>query len=149
MDEPQPGDDLKDPVPVGGGLSPAGAGLLEWELSREGIPCRTRLGEGVDRRQWIEVAAADLARARAVRDRVFPAKSEAPAPPRRAKVRRARNAMLVVLLVLGGGARLVRVFHSGALAVAATLLLAGFLGGATFVSSGTEAVAESESEDPK
>jgi len=100
-----PGDEFVD---VGQPLSPADAGLLEYELERRGIGMHLRICErGPDGdRQVVEVAAADLQAAIAVRDALFPPKPPPLPPPPRS--RRLRNGAIAAVVGFVGSLRLVR-----------------------------------------
>ena len=69
-------------VDVGAPLSPAEAGMLEYELERKGIAVRLRLcaRDGDGDHQAVQVAAGDLAVAMAAREELFPV-APAPEPP--------------------------------------------------------------------
>jgi hypothetical protein len=95
---------------VGPPLSPAEAGMLEFELEKRGVATRLRVSErGADgARQAVQVPEADLAAALAVREEVLPAKAAPEAPPA-PRSRRVRNALIAGVLGLVASARVARI----------------------------------------
>jgi hypothetical protein len=97
-------------VDVGPPLSPAEAGLLEFELERRGVGTRLRICErGAEGdRQAVQVAPADLAAATAVRDELLPP-VPAPEPPLARGSARIRNAVIAGVLAFVASARVARI----------------------------------------
>jgi len=98
-----------DFVDVGAPLSPAEAGMLEFELERRGIALNLRIcaRDGNGDRQAVQVKPADLAAATAVREECLPA-APAPEPPQTSRSHRLRNGLIAAVLGLVGSARVVR-----------------------------------------
>ncbi|MFI5402015.1 MAG: hypothetical protein ACHQ1G_03690 [Planctomycetota bacterium] len=98
-----------DFVDVGAPLSPAEAGMLEFELERRGIALKLRICErdGNGDRQAVQVAPFDLAAATAVREELIRA-APAPEPPQSSRSHRWRNGLIAAVLGLVGSARVVR-----------------------------------------
>jgi hypothetical protein len=96
-------------VDVGAPLSPAEAGMLEYELEKRGIAIRLRICQrGADGdRQAVQVAPTDFAAATAVRAELFPA-GKAPEPPKIARSKRLRNGIIAGVLGLVASVRVVR-----------------------------------------
>lgn len=106
--ETEPGPDVEF-VDVGLPLSPAEAGMLEYELEQRGIAIRLRMCDrGPDGdRQAVQVAPADLPASLAVRDTLFP--PVAPVPPAPPRSHRLRNGLIAAVVGLIGSLRLVRI----------------------------------------
>jgi hypothetical protein len=112
-------------VPVGGPLSPAEAGFLEFELGQDGIDSFTHVvqgdpGDGA--RQQVEVAPADLAAALEVRERIL-ADASAEPPPGSSRNPRSRNALFAAILGFVAALRVGRIIHPGPLVAVAAVLL--------------------------
>ncbi len=123
-------------VDVGPPLSPAEAGMLEFELEKRGIVTRLRFcerGKEGDR-QAVQVAPADLSAALAAREEVLPPEAtpaEAPPASRSHKARNAAIAGVLGLVAAGRVARIVAVPKGGStallmLGVAVTVAAAAF-----------------------
>jgi len=96
-------------VDVGAPLSPAEAGMLEYELERRGIAVQVRLcaRDADGDHQAVQVAPGDIAAAMAVREELFAA-APAPEPPQASRSHRWRNGLIAAVLGLVGSARVVR-----------------------------------------
>ena len=87
-----------DFIDVGSPLSPAEAGLLEHELEKRGLATRLRFcdrDEAGDH-QAVQVTAADLPSAMAIRAELFPA-AAAPPPPLPSRSHRLRNGLIAAI----------------------------------------------------
>ncbi|MCK6459503.1 MAG: hypothetical protein L6Q95_06370 [Planctomycetes bacterium] len=122
-------------VDVGPPLSPAEAGMLEFELEKRGVVTRLRFCERAEEgdRQAVQVATPDLAAALVVRGEVLPPEAAPEAPPasRSHRFRNAAIAGLLGLVAAGRVARIVAIPKGGStalvmLGVAAAVAAAAF-----------------------
>jgi len=123
-------------VDVGLPLSPAQAGLLEYELEQRGVATRLRIcPRGPDGDiQAVQVATADLAAATQVRAEILPARPAAPEAPPASHSARIRNALIAGGIGLLASLKLVRMVHvpKGAMTALVVLGFAASIAAATF-----------------
>ncbi|HEX5137328.1 MAG TPA: hypothetical protein VFY93_10165 [Planctomycetota bacterium] len=122
-------------VDVGQPLSPAEAGMLEYELEQRGVATRLRIcprGPDGDR-QVVQVATADLSVAAAARAEILPARPAPEAPPA-SRSHRLRNALIAGAIGLIASLRIVRMVHvpKGAMTAFVVLGFAGSVAAAAF-----------------
>lgn len=122
-------------VDIGQPLSPAEAGMLEYELEKRGVATRLRIcprGPDGDR-QAVQVAPADLASAAALRAEILPTRPAPEAPPA-SRSNRIRNALIAGALGLVASLRLVRMVQvpKGAMTALVVLGFAGSVAAAAF-----------------
>lgn len=107
-----PGSDTEF-VDAGPPLSPAEAGLFEFELERRGVATHLHFCErGVEGdRQAVQVRASDLKAALALRREILPERAAPGAPSHTPRRRgRIRNAVIAGALGLVGSMRVARIF---------------------------------------